>query len=521
MSKLITLLLAICFISANAQIKTKLSAPIDIPEEGWNKAVLIGNGNTLLFHFQYHRSIVVKVFDSTGTEVSSKKHECSVLDVNSLEESDFKGLYDINGEAVLFIQQYYLNKLSLIRLRFDPTTGNLLQEDVVTRAKSFKIPTIANVANDPSTGGYFVISLNYEDYNGTKRIVVDKYDKLNKLERSYPVDLDPNIRVKGMMGMQVSNEGHLLFTMDLFTEDPIDMKVVYPYLGLCYLPKGYDKVISKVAELAVEMTPLRVDVAYNKFYQYWNVLLSCYWDAKDYQTVPIEVMLVYDQSLNVLTQENMNYNMLNDEAHAKIDSSNIFVGYVHGMYTSDYGVTTLVKTDQHITDSIIDESANKTGYIGVTHINELGEEIGGVLLPRPYFDSRSLKYDLKNTGIIFKCKSLASEQAQVHMLNSKGHTYFLYNDANENFTLPLSKKGLALIDDFDKTNAMCMYVSRKRELRKEYLFKPMSQGVYTTIVGSSNYLELKRKYAVIVRKVDGNERTFHIGWVTFPEKQIL
>lgn len=521
MSKLITLLLVVCFISTNAQIKTQLSAPIDIAEEGWNKAVLLRNGNTLLFHFQYHRSIVVKVFDSTGAEVSSKKHTCSVLDVNSMEESDFIGLYDVNGEAVLFIEQHHLNKLSLIRLRFDATTGNLLKEDIVARAKSFKTPTYSKVAFDKSTGGYFVISLSYQDFKGNKKLVLDKYDKLNKLVRSYPVDMDSNIRVKRLTGMSVSDEGHLLFTMDLYTEDAVEMSLVYPYLGLCYLPKGYDKVISKVAELPIEMTPIRVDVAYNKFYQYWNVLLSYYWGANKQKVAPGEVMLVYDQSLNVLKQENLLYSMLNSETRTKIDTSNIFVGYVHGLYTSDYGVTTLVKTDQHITDSIIDISVNKVGYVGLTHINEYGEELGALLLPRPYFSARALTYDLKNTGVMFNFKSLASELPKVHMLNTKGHTYFLYNDVNENFTLPLSGKGLAPIIDYDKTNAICVYVSRKREHRKEYLFKPMEDGVYTTILGSSNFLEAKRKYAVIVRKVDDSGRTLHVGWITFPEKYSL
>lgn len=516
MRKIITLLLLAYSITANSQIKSKLSAPIDVVQEGWNKAIMLDNGNTLFFHFQYHRSIQVVVFDSTGTEVASRKHACEIVDINSLEDSRFKGLHSINGEAVLFIYQPYRNKTSLIRLRFDPVTGDLISEDIVARAKSFSTPVHSYVERNIVTGGYFIINLFYEDLKGNKRLVVDEYSKLHKLVKSYPVKMDDKYKVEGIKDIHVSSNGHLLFSMSLLVEDAADIHVSYPYLGLCYLPSGYDNVVSKVIELPSSMDLTRIDVSYNKFYNFWNVLLSFYIAVKADKAVPGEVLLVYDQSLKLLKQNTMMYDHLNGQIKTAIDTTNIFVGYVNTMFTSEYGITTLVKTDQNIADSIVTTTLNKVGYIGLTHLKEGGGEMGGVLLPRPYFDGRFIKEAVDKAGLIFQDKSIGTECAKVNVLGVKGNSFIIYNDVNENFDMPLAEGGLVPISSFDQTNAVCVYINRKRKVKKEHLFKPLQDGVYNSIIGTGNFLENKRKYVAIVKRKVYDTETIHLGWISLP-----
>lgn len=516
MRKIITLLLLAYSITANSQIKSKLSTPIDVVQEGWNKALMLDNGNTLFFHFQYHRSIQVFVFDSTGKEVASRKQSYEILDITSLESSEFKGLYNIGGEAVLFIYQPYRNKHSLIRLRFDPNNGSLISEDIVARANSFKTPVHSFVKEDKATGGYFIINLYYEDLKGNKRLVVDKYDKQHKLVKSYPVKMDDKYKVVDIKGIHVSKAGHLLFGLSLHVDDPIDIKVSYPYLGLCYLPTGYDNVVSKIAELPGNMQLTRIDVTYNGFYNYWNLLLSYNLAIKSGNKVPGELLLVYDQSLKLLKQNSLMYDRLNGQIKTAIDTTNIFVGYVNTMFTSEYGITTLVKTDQNIADSIITTTLNKIGYIGLTHLKEGGDEMGAVLLPRPYFDSRFIKEAVDRTGLIFQYKTIATECAKVNVLGVKGNSFVIYNDANENFNMPLNEHGLVPINSFDRTNAVCVRVSRKRNVKKEYVFKPLQDGVYNSIIGTGNFLEDKKKYVVIVKRTIGDAQTIHLGWISLP-----
>ena len=76
------------------------------------------NGNTMLFHFEPRKAVVVKVFDTSHKEIASQKHVCKILDINYFYYAIFKGLYDINGEAVLFMEQEHLNKRQLVRGAF-------------------------------------------------------------------------------------------------------------------------------------------------------------------------------------------------------------------------------------------------------------------------------------------------------------------------------------------------------------------------------------------------------------------
>src|SRR6185437_446824 len=82
----------------------EVSSPIDLHLDGWNKVLLMRNGNTLLLHLEHNKPLVIKVFSKERKEIASQKYFCDVLDINTLDMASFKGFYDINGEAVLFIQ---------------------------------------------------------------------------------------------------------------------------------------------------------------------------------------------------------------------------------------------------------------------------------------------------------------------------------------------------------------------------------------------------------------------------------
>jgi len=85
----------------------------------------------LLFHFEPNKRITVKAFDSLHKEVASVDHLCRLVDINIPKEIKFKGLYDINGEAVLFLEQEHLGKRQLIRLRFNSHDASLVEEKLM------------------------------------------------------------------------------------------------------------------------------------------------------------------------------------------------------------------------------------------------------------------------------------------------------------------------------------------------------------------------------------------------------
>ena len=120
------LLLLLSFGATGQTTSWNKTTTIDLPETGWNKVLCMKNGNTLLFHFEVAKSVHVFVFDSGCKQVAELKHPCGKLDINNFKTSLFKGLYDINDEAVLFIEQEHNSWRELVRLRFNSRDGGLI-----------------------------------------------------------------------------------------------------------------------------------------------------------------------------------------------------------------------------------------------------------------------------------------------------------------------------------------------------------------------------------------------------------
>jgi len=99
-------LLFLVFITATCSAQEKqylISKPLDMKPKGWNRVLCMNNGNTMLFHFETFKNITVKVFDSTGKQIASRDDFSRVLDFFTVGGPDIKGIFEVNGEAVLFL----------------------------------------------------------------------------------------------------------------------------------------------------------------------------------------------------------------------------------------------------------------------------------------------------------------------------------------------------------------------------------------------------------------------------------
>ena len=156
--RVLFLILATLAFHASAQsIKYDLSAPIDIPQVGWNKLLLMKNGNTLLFHFEPNKQITVKVFDTAHKEIATQKHTCNSINLLNLQYSTVEGIYDINNEGVLFITQESQGIRYLARIRIDGTTGKIINEAEIVTSKSHFNKTLCKVMKHPTSDNYAVL----------------------------------------------------------------------------------------------------------------------------------------------------------------------------------------------------------------------------------------------------------------------------------------------------------------------------------------------------------------------------
>jgi hypothetical protein len=136
--------------------------------DGWDKLVLLPNGNTCYLHLEKNEGIRVAIYNAQGVLTATEKIGGRGWDAADMNDVEIDGVYAINGQVVLFLQQLIKYKPTLFRVVIDGNTGRLLQEDRIG-----ELPTVLHrdamalnnlaahdfyVARDPHSGYYAIAS---------------------------------------------------------------------------------------------------------------------------------------------------------------------------------------------------------------------------------------------------------------------------------------------------------------------------------------------------------------------------
>jgi hypothetical protein len=109
--------------------KVQLSQSFPEPGEGFEKIVLLDNGNTCYLHFDKKLGIQVTIYNPKREVAASETVTGTLWDAGNINDTEIDGIYGINGQVVIFLQQLVKYKPSMFRLVLDGTNGKLLKED--------------------------------------------------------------------------------------------------------------------------------------------------------------------------------------------------------------------------------------------------------------------------------------------------------------------------------------------------------------------------------------------------------
>ena len=154
---LVPIFCLLSFYAIAQETKYSQSEPLDLLPTGWNKVLCMKNGSTMLFHLEPKKNIEVFVFDSTCKLIANSKDLYRYLDVLNLENSVFEGLFEVNGEAVLFMQQERFSKHTLIRARYNSTTGKLVDEKIAGESPSLAKRTRFYTMKNKNDSSYAIL----------------------------------------------------------------------------------------------------------------------------------------------------------------------------------------------------------------------------------------------------------------------------------------------------------------------------------------------------------------------------
>lgn len=505
--------------TAKAQDSTLvISDPIDITQDGWNKVLQLSNGNTLLFHFEKRKGIVVKVYDKTHKEISSKKHVPEILDINALERTFFDALVEVNNEALLFVTQDIDNNETLIRLRYDGASGRFLGEEKVIKSQSFlkKISTYVLAREGSSDYAVFCyMSLPTDTVTEVKLIRYnDKHQMIAEIPYTVRSKAYDNVN---FISAEMDPSGDIMATLQL--AKIIQYPVLYDYTYvLLYMPKDENKFVYSEVKMPTNMKVVNAKFTVNKFADNINMITTKEWLSAETKGLKNETvgsvlqgMYIFPKDFSGVSSASFSCNKANEYIRKHIDSNTSkYYGTIIDQNTDDRGITTVVFESKSMPESLYEKwikySPRAAGNLCVTKFDDKGDEIWATVIPKTHYyvqmESKPVVFYSKNTQDLFSTVSLNT---------SKNH-YILYNESEENFKKTDFEKQSQLFD-YTTTNAVLYNINRKNIVTKRHFFGGNAEEQFMHIYpGSQSFHKANKTLAIMMRKKAGKTESLHIAW---------
>lgn len=534
------LLLALLVICTKARShNSQLSEKIDISHNGWDKVLQLSNGNTFLFHFEARKAIVIKVFSPDRKEISSQRFIGQLVDVSALENSELHGIYEINGEPVVFISQHINNRNTLVALRFHPESGTLVREQELATSPSFQKSNSYSLVKNTALGGYVVFCMKDLQANHTETLNLLVFDENHNLVRTVPVTINTSeYDYTKHVSTCIGQDGSVIVLLDC-------MKIVhYPddndhYFTVCYLAPGDTAFSNVMTKLPKHIGPLYGMYTYNEFSKMLNIFLvnattilrkNGLQTLKEVMHTPF--MLWYNKhDIADMKYSPIEHKMANQQLKEATDTLHYTEPVPIRVYTNKFGINTVIAEEniQNAKFSNGNMVASLIGNIVVTKLGENGREIWSAILPKKQYLLNTLSVDeLQERGTHkYPFRRPHPESDWLYQFASfysfttpKGDCYIIYNDMKSNFDKTLSDTPDPMSSYTNNTNlieagAICYKVTQKRELSKRLLFDSTDTSALpgSVMVESGDYNAINNTYASLFYFVEKDVPMLKLGWI--------
>lgn len=542
---LLICLLAVSAVTVYAQSpKIEISAPFDEPDDGWNKLLQVKNGNTLFFHFS-KKGIAVVVYDKSRKIASEQTITSELWEARKLRGSTINGLYEINGEAVLFLTQIVDRSVTLYRLRINTSTGTLIEEKVISSIEQYKAgarwamiyggvdPNGFYVEKDPLSDAYAVVSVNSFAHESGERIKLSLYNgthqELSKLFYGAP----GSFKYIKFISMAVNDKEAILCAYGFNTEASggKDSKIIlsrvknresaFEHQLLDFTDDfrattgimQYNPGSHMVQLLTLTLTSSKSQFFTGKTTSYYLPLLS-YIDPETLSIAFTKPVLCEKAGEYIATHFN------NKEAYSGVPQNMVI--------NKDYSTTIITEelTQKTLTDSrtgAVMSQQTALGNIGISEMDNAGVEKEGYGITKSQLSNgliASFNQAEKTKGI-WTYQQVAMMQAKNnHFLSfdyvsTEKNKYILFNDVTENFEKSDKEKKKTIIGISD-CNTLC-YKLGDNKVEKAYLFGKPKDDDHNMFcyIQSSNYMKETNTYATLTVERNRRDKQSRIIWATF------
>lgn len=525
------LLLSVCARATNYE----LSEPVDLPLTGWNKVLQLSNGNTMLFHFEARKPVIVKLFDSRRKEIASVKYIGKLVDNNALERSALHGIYEVGGEAVIFLSQDINNSSTLVRICFNIDNAKLAAEKALITSASFKKRFNYSLAYNKISGGYAVFCMldlvaNFQD-DAHLEVFDEKHNKIKHVVYKTQRDLYDEVK---HINTCIGNDGTIAILLN-------GSKIIkYPSedehsIITCYLAPGEDTFCISTTKLPKYISTQYGMYAYNDFSKTRNIYMvggTTVEYKRGLETVHEVLYNPFMLMYNKEQLENMDYaplecKLANIQVKEKIDTSASIKAQPIRTYINKYGVSTIISEEvsHNIRLQGVVTSHCYVGDIVVTQVNETGKEMWSTIIPnRQYVRNLITASHIRDRGeltYLFRHADPTSDwlyqfASFYSFMTNNGDCYVIHNNLRQNFNKTIADKIIPMSSytatDFMDADAVFYKITRKREVSQSYLLEESNVANYSVAVESADYHESGNTFAAMFIQKDGGKYIHKLAW---------
>jgi len=535
---IIVLLITAATVNAQAPHIEKSEA-FDEPDNGYNKVLMMKNGNTLFFHFARKEGIEVNVFNKARKLTSTKEIDSELWDTRKMKNITVAGLYEINNEAVLFIVVSEDREPTLYRMRFNSTTGGRLGENELgsTGGKTRRFAALKEynsiyVEKDPETDNYAVIFFNGYASDPDEKIKVIHFDGTHKRLNVATYDApDDNFKYLRFIGAVVDGANRLFIaTYGSSSWTGRDGKVF-----VSSLKAGEKKWVNKSLAFSEDFKDTKSVMSYNHNDNSLQLLTLSYTTGEVAfftgrgRTKYMSFLSSIDpETLELKSVKPLGGQKINEYAHTVLNTDLDYHGLPQQMIINKDNSTTILCEEIRLR-AVTTRTQHSTytryytdlGGIGVSEINSDGTEKSGYWI-RKQQEADGLYEPLyissRGKGRWSYLQGFADHNSYLSYdyIYTDKNRYIIFNDDNANFDRDEDEKKRKTVRKVGKLNTFC-YSLNGTGVNKSFLFgDPGDNDVSNSVhIDASDIDKATGTYCTIMVERDGKDRQAKMVWIKF------
>ena len=210
-------LLSLFAYSVNAQFKVVAEGPVfKEPEDGQAKLVQLKNGGTVFIDFFVKKGLNLRMYDAAHHEIAETSYKTKEMALDDGRFTTLTGLFEINGDIVMFFTSLVSRVPTLTRYIIDAQTGKIKNQakigelDKVNMWQGYAVafgdvpvPEF-NVRKDANSDNYAVVMFNSFESERSKRIEIIAFGSDNQeVSRAYYASPQEKFKYMKMVDMVV------------------------------------------------------------------------------------------------------------------------------------------------------------------------------------------------------------------------------------------------------------------------------------------------------------------------------